>query len=617
MKVRAKELAQRLASDAEAICRMLLPNGKRDGSEWVVGSIAGEEGTSLKIHLTGSKVGVWCDFAAGAKGGDLLDLWAQTRRLSVSEAMREVKAHLGIPHAPKFVGSQSTVWRLPERLEVTAPRGKVLNYLTRERRLSQDAIAAYQLSATKGDDSVVFKFLRDGQLLNVKYLSLQRPGGKKQIRSEKDCEQCLFGWQAIPVDARRVAICEGELDAVSLWQIGHPALSVFGGAGNHGWLEQEYDNLDRFDVIDLCLDSDEAGEKGVLELAARLGHERCRIVRLPAKDANECLQKGLEAEAKKAFAEAASIDPAELRKASTYYSEILHDLYPAEGEERGFLTPFGIDGLRFRSGEMVVLNATNGHGKTTMIGHLALEVIRQGGRVCVASLEMRPGRWLGKMAKQAMAVSSPTQGAIKAVCDWWDGRMWVFDVIGATKAERMLEVFRYARRRYDCNVFVIDNLAMCGIAEDDFAGQKRLIESLCEFKNEMNVLVFLLTHPRKGVSEYQQNDKFDVKGSGAVTDLADTVLDLWRNKSKEDELAKREDKRDPKVAEMPDAILSCKKQRNGEWEKKCPLLYSRECHQYLRRGHRPRRYVEFSGAAETATSGYRRDDGDLDEEIAL
>ena len=64
-----KEISQLLAKDAESIARMLLPNGKRDGSEWRCGSVDGDEGTSLGVHLTGSKAGVWKDFSGGS-GGD-------------------------------------------------------------------------------------------------------------------------------------------------------------------------------------------------------------------------------------------------------------------------------------------------------------------------------------------------------------------------------------------------------------------------------------------------------------------------------------------------------------------------------------------------------------------
>ena len=95
-----RQISGMLAQRAEDIARHLLPNGKRQGSEWCVGSISGEAGESLKVHLVGDKAGVWCDFATGDKG-DLLDLWAIKRNSKISEALKEASHYLGIS-TPKF-----------------------------------------------------------------------------------------------------------------------------------------------------------------------------------------------------------------------------------------------------------------------------------------------------------------------------------------------------------------------------------------------------------------------------------------------------------------------------------------------------------------------------------
>lgn len=39
-----------LNSNVQCFARLLLPNGKREGSEWRVGSIAGEQGKSLGVY---------------------------------------------------------------------------------------------------------------------------------------------------------------------------------------------------------------------------------------------------------------------------------------------------------------------------------------------------------------------------------------------------------------------------------------------------------------------------------------------------------------------------------------------------------------------------------------
>ena len=71
----ADEVKNRLAGNAENVCRLLLPNGKRKASEWHIGSVEGEEGGSMRIHLEGNKAGVWADFSSGDKGSNLLELW--------------------------------------------------------------------------------------------------------------------------------------------------------------------------------------------------------------------------------------------------------------------------------------------------------------------------------------------------------------------------------------------------------------------------------------------------------------------------------------------------------------------------------------------------------------
>ncbi|MFK0166539.1 toprim domain-containing protein [Rhizobium sp. NPDC090279] len=73
----ASELADRLAHDAEAVCRHYLSAGRRAGNYWIVGDVANNKGKSLYVHLSGPRKGRWAD-AATAQHGDLLDLVRET-----------------------------------------------------------------------------------------------------------------------------------------------------------------------------------------------------------------------------------------------------------------------------------------------------------------------------------------------------------------------------------------------------------------------------------------------------------------------------------------------------------------------------------------------------------
>ena len=64
--------------------------------------------------------------------------------------------------------------------------------------------------------------------------------------------------------------------------------------------------------------------------------------------------------------------------------------------------------------------------------------------------------------------------------------------------------------------------------------------------------------------------------SGAIADQVDNVLLMWRNKKKEHDFHKKginEDK-------IPDAMLMCEKQRNGEAEDWFSLWYDKESQQF-------------------------------------
>src|SRR3546814_16603974 len=76
----AREMARRLAENAEAVCRHYLPSGRREGRYWLVGDVRGTPGRSLYLLLSSSgdargRTGKWTDAASG-EHGDLLDVIA-------------------------------------------------------------------------------------------------------------------------------------------------------------------------------------------------------------------------------------------------------------------------------------------------------------------------------------------------------------------------------------------------------------------------------------------------------------------------------------------------------------------------------------------------------------
>jgi hypothetical protein len=90
-----KRIAEAALLYADTLVPRWLPNGKREGSEWVALNPTRADGRrgSFKCNLT---TGRWSDFATGAAGGDLVAFAAYLFRIKQGEAALKIAAMLGI-----------------------------------------------------------------------------------------------------------------------------------------------------------------------------------------------------------------------------------------------------------------------------------------------------------------------------------------------------------------------------------------------------------------------------------------------------------------------------------------------------------------------------------------
>ena len=560
----AAELKDLLAKNAADIAAYLLPDGKRAGREWKVGSIKGEPGDSLSVCTTGAKAGIWSDFATGA-AGDLLDLWMARRGCSLVEAMDEAKQRLGVRDTmPERPQKSYTLPEKPRGKLATASAGRALEWL-QGRGLTPETIEAFKVvEQVRGDATyVIFPYFSEsGEYLNGKARNIDN---KRDMRQEAGAMPCLFGWHLIDPKLRTVAIAEGEIDAMTLHQNGIPALSVNAGAGNHQWIENDWERLERFSEILVFFDCDEAGEKGAREVINRLGPERCKRVRMEsgAKDANDYLLAGAEfADFDRLIQQSQPLDPDELRSAAEYIPQVIALFYPDPNAPRSPVLHIDkdLDWFEFRGGEVSVWTGINGHGKSLLLSQVQIGLMAQGEHFVVFSGEMKPARLLHRSVKQVAGVDRPTKAYILAIGEWMRERYWLFDLQGSAKLDRLLEVFTYAFRRYGCTHFVIDSLMMTDVPEDgpgSMTAQKEAMRKLTGFAKRLDVHVHLVAHPRKARDESAAPNKMDVAGSGKITDGADNVFSVW---SAQKDQSKVPDEAD---AGLPDGKLELQKQRNG------------------------------------------------------
>jgi twinkle protein len=244
----------------------------------------------------------------------------------------------------------------------------------------------------------------------------------------------------------------------------------------------------------------------------------------------------------------------------------------------------------FLMGELSVWTGKRGQGKSTLLGQLMLEAIDQNVKVCAYSGELRKDRfqyWVNLQAagaenvhqyhdtfreKDVPFVPKEVQEKIKK---WYDEKFYLYDndISGvATEESSILKIFGYAAKRYDCKVFLIDNLMTANFEfnneKDYYRAQSNFIGTLKEFANQYNVHVHLVAHPRKTQGELSNDD---ISGSGDITNRADNVFSLDRTSDQE------------KAESNVDVIFKVLKNRSEGVEDKIGLNYCK----YSRRLYLP------------------------------
>lgn len=233
--------------------------------------------------------------------------------------------------------------------------------------------------------------------------------------------------------------------------------------------------------------------------------------------------------------------------------------------------------FHFRPGEVTLWAGINGHGKSQLTGQVAHGLCCQFQKVALASLEMRPQATMARMTRQAYGGDFPSIDYIKRFGTWTDDKLWIYDHVGSSNPRTIAAVIRYAVSKFGIQHFFIDNLMKVVHGEDDYNAQKDFVDSLCVIGKDTGCHIHLVLHIKKLKNEADIPNKFDIKGSGAITDLVDNVFIVWRNKPKEAAI-RAGDEYEP---DDPDCLLVLDKQRNGETEGRYRLYFDRPSMQYM------------------------------------
>lgn len=257
---------------------------------------------------------------------------------------------------------------------------------------------------------------------------------------------------------------------------------------------------------------------------------------------------------------------------ASQYKEMVRKLISGE-LDNGYALPFtGLNGnFEFRPSEMTIWAGYKGHGKSSLIEQVLQSMMSDyAHKVFVISPEFPPHKIVHKMMVQFLETRYPDDQAFDMFFEVMKKCLWVYDQQRSVKANTVIPLCRYAIEKLGVKHILIDSLMKCGISPEDYGAQKQFVDRLQNVAHNSDCHIHLVAHARKGRDDHTIGSLHDIKGTSEIADMAENVIFVWRNKSKE---LRPEDESKQKE---PDATIKVEAQRNGDgWIGEVNLNYNR------------------------------------------
>lgn len=232
---------------------------------------------SLAIN---AESGLWCDHGTG-EGGDVIAFEQRMAKCDYSTAVQNLARIAGVTDnlqtnqsrtpmkPPQPHGTKADVLRWQSVLLIES--GYVVKAFLNERGLTDDTLKRYSIGFDERMNAVTIPLAFQGEeIASLKRMFIDGRGWRMR-NDKKDFRNygpATLYCSELVKDVESVIVCEGELDCLLLRQHGLDAVTGTSGAGT--WKPSWSESLRGKDIT-LVLDSDEAGRKGVLKVAEKLG----------------------------------------------------------------------------------------------------------------------------------------------------------------------------------------------------------------------------------------------------------------------------------------------------------------------------------------------------------
>ena len=406
-----------------------------------------------------------------------------------------------------------------------------------------------------GKGWIKFPYFHNSVCVNNKYKT-----ATKEFRQEKGGEKCLYRLDKITTSTKKtLVLTEGEVDALSVLEVGYEATSIPDGAPspNTKTFHTKFDFLknteklfDSYKKIIIAGDNDEPGQKVTYELGRRIGYEKCFVVRYPegCKDANDVLKtKGKEA-LKMVLSQAKPFPVEGIISPSDCLPEVMFEYN--NGIERGMETGWKLlDELyTVRVGEMTIVTGIPGSGKSNFIDALCMNLIlKHSWRIAAFSPENWPVKrhmktLLEKLIGKSFDVSKYGERMVPE--DVTEGISFLDDhlkfIIPKDESISVDTILKYSRilcLQYGIKGLIIDpwneieHDQKMGEREDQYIS--RQLTKIRRFARFNGLHTWVIAHPTKLIKNSEGNydppTMYDISGGAQWRNKADNGICVYRD----------------------------------------------------------------------------------------
>lgn len=426
-------------------------------------------------------------------------------------------------------------------------------------------VRSYVNVETGKQEGILYPYYSDGNLVGYKARRLP-----KQFSYKGSSEDIgLFGHQLFKKGGNSLVIVEGEDDALSARQMllslgkSVPVVSIPNGADANGTIDAKikktYDYITSFKQIFICLDNDSPGRVTAEAMAEWLvSATKVKTIQLPEgyKDASDLLIAEKPELFLKCLSEASEYSPEGIIDGTQIDLQGLK-----ESPQKGYSSPYtGLDDKLkgFRKGELTLLTAGSGIGKSTIARELGYHMIKEHG-LKIANIfleEPMEKTALGYVALDNNVPLSSLWMNRKAIPeDSFDnsfnelvnnGRNFFLKHFGSMSNDALMAKMRYYANALDVDFIYLDHISMVISGQENDNERKSidlLMTSLAAFCNETGVGVIAVVHLKrkngggkdKSLNEGGQVSLTDLRGSGGLEQLSWSVVALERNQQDAEE----------------------------------------------------------------------------------